>query len=93
MLPEEFAFFLFYVLPENTGSTTKNSRGAGRSSNRKTSQIGYMNSEQLTVDSGQLTVDSGSGQWTVEQAGPPWRKKNSEEQVGGVTGEPPKLDI
>ena len=51
MLPEEFAFFLFYVLPENTGSTTKKSRGAGRSSNRKTSQIGYMNSEQLTVDS------------------------------------------
>ena len=74
MLPEEFAFFLFYVLPENTGSTTKNSRGAGRSSNRKTSKIWYMNSEQLTVDSGQWTVDSGqwtvdSGQWTVEQTG------------------------
>ena len=59
MLPEEFAFFLFYVFPENTGSTTKKYRGAGWSSNRKTSQIGYMNSEQLTVDSGQLTVDSG----------------------------------
>ena len=90
MLPEEFAFFLFYILPENTGSATKKSRGAGRSSNRKSSQIGYMNSEELTVDSGQWTVDS--GQWTVDsQAGRPslkkiqvagWRSNRRTSQIG-----------